>query len=186
MIVCVLVAALAALTAFPGCTAKSTERPSAEIPASEAPADPAEPTPTQTEEERFSFRTTDVNGSPIAFSDFSDKKVIMVNFWETWCPPCMGEIPELVELYEKYKDEGFLLLGVFSNSEEPTVRSTVMQYGISYPVLAATEDFTPYQTEYVPTTVFFNGSGEQLGGKPYIGALSGEDWEAIITGFLGD
>ncbi len=132
------------------------------------------------------FSTEDIDGKPIKFSDFSDRKVIMVNFWETWCPPCMSELPELERLYEKYREEGFVILGVCSNSEPDTIRSTMLQMGMTYPVFMSVDSLSRYQTQYVPTTVFVNGLGELLHDEPYIGAMSGEAWEEIITGYLGN
>lgn len=156
--------------------------------------DQGAPAPTQAQaaataqsgDKLMNFETSDINGEPISFADFSDKKVIMVNFWETWCPPCMGELPELEALYEKYKDEGFMLLGVCSNSEKEEILSTVDRLGLTYPVFMVTDSLKGYQTQYVPTTVFVNGSGELLKSEPDIGSKSGQEWESIITDLLGN
>lgn len=131
------------------------------------------------------FETVDVNGEPVSFADFADKKLIMVNLWETWCPPCMGELPDLEALYEKYRGEGFVILGVYSQSELSEVKSTVESLGIQYPVFEATSDFSRYRTQYVPTTVFVNAAGELMTDEPYIGSMTAAQWEQIITGLLG-
>ena len=131
----------------------------------------------------FTFSSTDVNGDPIAFSDFSGKKVVMLNLWETWCPPCVSEIPDLAELYEKYKDEGFVIIGAYSSSSDADVREMVKSLGITYPVMRATDSMEAYASQYVPTSVFFNGSGELISTQ-YIGSMSYSEWESVITAML--
>ena len=71
------------------------------------------------------FSTTDINGEPISMKALSDKKVIMINFWESWCHPCVSEMPSIQALYEKYADRGFTVLGVYGQSEEEEIRAAV-------------------------------------------------------------
>lgn len=61
-------------------------------------------------------------------------KVVLVNFWATWCPPCRKEMPDLQALYDKYKDQGFLVLSI-SDEESPKVSAFIADRKISYPVL---------------------------------------------------
>lgn len=132
------------------------------------------------------FETVDINGDPISMSMLSEKKLVMVNFWEPWCGPCVGELPALQKLYEKYSDRGFVILGVYGSSEESEARTTAESIGITYPVFFVTEEFQKYQTRYVPTTVFFNGNGDLLTDEPYVGSKSESEWEDLILSFLGD
>jgi thiol-disulfide isomerase/thioredoxin len=73
-------------------------------------------------------------------SDYAGKPVL-VNFWATWCPPCRYEMPWLMNVYNKYKDQGFVVLGVDAGEKVPgdMVESTVKQYvetsGLTFPVL---------------------------------------------------
>ena len=133
---------------------------------------------------RLSFTASDVNGDSVDFSDYSDKKLVMINFWETWCGPCRGEIPDLEELYEKYRDEGFMLIGVYSDSGEDDVKAMIESVGITYPNIPIIRELRQYTTRYVPTTVFFDGEGNQLGGDPVIGALDKAQWEELIRSYL--
>ena len=57
------------------------------------------------------FTLPDLEGNSLTLSDFKGK-VIILNFWATWCSPCRKEIPDFIELYENYKDEGLLIIGV--------------------------------------------------------------------------
>ena len=59
---------------------------------------------------KLEFSTTDIKGKAISNEDVKDSKLIMVNFWEPWCGPCVNEMPELEKLYKKYKDKGFIII----------------------------------------------------------------------------
>lgn len=63
-------------------------------------------------------------------------KIVLVNFWATWCAPCREEIPMLVSWYEKYSENGLEIVGIAVDSA-PNVREYVSKYGISYPILIA-------------------------------------------------
>jgi thiol-disulfide isomerase/thioredoxin len=58
----------------------------------------------------------DLNGNDVSLSDFKGK-VVLVNFWATWCDPCRAEIPWLIELQHKYADKGFVILGIALDDE---------------------------------------------------------------------
>jgi thiol-disulfide isomerase/thioredoxin len=62
----------------------------------------------------------DLNGNDVSLSDFKGK-VVLVNFWATWCEPCRAEIPWLIELQHKYADKGFVILGVALDEEGKSV-----------------------------------------------------------------
>src|SRR5271155_148455 len=54
---------------------------------------------------------TDVNGKAVRLQDFAGK-VVVVDFWATWCPPCRAEIPHLISLQDKYKEQGLVIVGI--------------------------------------------------------------------------
>jgi len=58
------------------------------------------------------FTTRDTNGATFRLSDHIGKEVILIDFWATWCVPCLAEMPHLEKMYEKYKDRGFLVVAV--------------------------------------------------------------------------
>lgn len=147
-----------------------------------------EPQTVQTEAadaKKLQFTTTDLSGATVTLSDFADAKLILVNFWEPWCGPCVGELPDLAALYEKYKDQGLVILGVFGDMEEEAI-SLVEQNGIGYPILHLNGDFSDCTTAYVPTTVLIRGDGTVLTDDPLIGARDYDAWEAIILSCLED
>ena len=60
----------------------------------------------------------------------------MINIWEPWCGPCVEEIPSLAKLYDEYRDEGLLILGVFSSTDmDSDVEKLIEEYGIHYPLI---------------------------------------------------
>lgn len=78
------------------------------------------------------IRTLD--GSSLSLDDLKGK-VVLVNAWATWCPPCVLEMPGFQKVYEDYKDQGFMVLGVSRDQGDPAVVETFLrQKGITYPV----------------------------------------------------
>lgn len=136
---------------------------------------------------KASFELVDADGGKVGLSDFADKKLIMINMFESWCGPCAAEMPELEKLYNDYKERGFVILGVYTgNSEESEVRELVGETGVTYPVLKdASGSLSAFDTGYVPTTVFLRPDGTVLGDEPTVGAKSYGEWEALVLGYLG-
>jgi peroxiredoxin len=83
--------------------------------------------------ERADFILADLKGNAWHLRDLRGK-VVLVNFWATWCPPCRKEMPDLQALYEKYKAQGFVVLAI-SDEEAATVSPFIAERTISYPVL---------------------------------------------------
>ncbi len=76
----------------------------------------------------------DLDGKPVSVADYRGKWVV-VNFWATWCPPCLEEIPDLVDLYDKNQDS-LVVLGVnYEEVNDEYLRGFVESHLISYPVL---------------------------------------------------
>ena len=79
------------------------------------------------------FALTDLQGKNWHLKDLQGK-VVLVNFWATWCPPCRKEMPDLQALYEKYKEQGFVVLAI-SDEESAKVAPFIAERKIGYPVL---------------------------------------------------
>ena len=77
------------------------------------------------------FAITASNGSEVRLSSFAGK-VVVLNFWATWCPPCVKETPVLVRLHEETKDRGLVLLGVSVDKNEANYKSFLRRFGIRY------------------------------------------------------
>ena len=83
--------------------------------------------------EKSDFTLADLNGKNWTLSDLKGK-VVLVNFWATWCPPCRKEMPDLETLYRRFEPQGFVILGI-SDENAATVSPFIAQQGITYPVL---------------------------------------------------
>jgi peroxiredoxin len=79
------------------------------------------------------FTLRDVQGQEWSLKSLRGK-VVLVNFWATWCPPCRRELPDLSVLYERFRDHGFLILAI-TDEEVSKVKPFLAQQKVSYPVL---------------------------------------------------
>ena len=78
------------------------------------------------------FSVTDLSGRPLRLSDYRGK-VVILDFWATWCEPCKQEIPHFVELQSKYP-QGLQVIGISMDDDEEPVRAFQQQYKMNYPV----------------------------------------------------
>ena len=133
----------------------------------------------------LSFQTKDINGNAVSIADFTNAKLILVNLWEPWCGPCVAEIPSLQSLYERYRDDGLVIIGAYSTtSQKDDILSLIEEDGITYPIVYANNGFTPYKTRYVPTSMLFDGQGRPLIDEPLVGAQTYDEWEELILRYL--
>jgi peroxiredoxin len=88
---------------------------------------------------RLDFTLTDHNGSPVKLADYKGK-VILLNFWGTWCPPCRLEIPGFMELQDAYRDQGFVIIGVAVEDTPEAVRAYAEETKINYPLAMIQDD----------------------------------------------
>jgi len=88
-------------------------------------------------------------------------RVVMVNFWATWCAPCRQEMPQLNRLYEKYRSSGFVLLGVNVDEDSSKAADVAAKLGITFPVLLDADKSVSklYDLSTMPSTVLIDRDG---------------------------
>ena len=80
-----------------------------------------------------------LDGQKYTLSDYQGK-IVVINFWAVWCPPCKIEIPELIELYNTYKDQGLMVFGIAIDSgKDEKIREKAEELKINYPVINGDE-----------------------------------------------
>jgi peroxiredoxin len=89
-------------------------------------------------------------------------RVVMVNFWATWCGPCRQEMPQLNRLYEKYRASGFVLLGVNVDDDTKKAAEVAAKLGVTFPVLLDTDKTVSklYDLSTMPSTVIIDRDGK--------------------------
>lgn len=106
------------------------------------------------------FRLTKLDGGQIRLADYRGK-VIVVNFWATWCGPCLTEMPLLEKAMEKYKDDkDVVFLALSTDEERDDVAPFVRQHKFKLPFAFAESLDVLYRVNSIPTTLIFNRSGE--------------------------
>jgi cytochrome c-type biogenesis protein len=137
------------------------------------------------------FTLKDHYGKPHTLDDYKGK-IVFLNFWATWCPPCRAEMPDIQKLYERSPREGkdaVIVLGVAapklgSEKDEAGIKAFMDKNGYTYPVLMDKEGklFEAYSIRAIPTTYLIDRRGNVIGRVQ--GALSAENLEKIIQQVL--
>jgi len=133
------------------------------------------------------FTLRDLDGNKIQLSELTGK-VVMVEFWATWCPPCRESIPEMKGLYEKYRDRGFVLLGISidkGRNAPVEVSSFVKEHSVTYPVLIDNGDVNAsYRVSSIPTSFIIDKEGKivskRTGFIPGLGGEISKEIEALL------
>jgi thiol-disulfide isomerase/thioredoxin len=103
----------------------------------------------------FDFVLKDQHDAPVKMADYKGK-VVIVNFWATWCGPCKVEVPDFVKLYDEYKEKGLVIVGISIDDSAEQLQGFMKEYKMNYPVLQMTADvesawgpFYGYPTSFV-------------------------------------
>ncbi len=118
------------------------------------PLDPGSPAP--------AWKLQDLDGKTVQLSDFKGK-VVVLDFWATWCPPCRAEIPDFIALQNQYRDKGLVVVGVSLDQGGPgVVSSFAKSQGMNYPVVMGTDDVAALygDIQAIPTTFVIDRSGK--------------------------
>jgi thiol-disulfide isomerase/thioredoxin len=130
------------------------------------------------------WQLSDVDGKPVKLSDFKGK-VVILDFWATWCPPCRAEIPGFVSIQKKYADKGFTMIGVSLDQQGPSVvKSFMHSFGMNYPVVMGNPKIV---VDYggitaIPTTFVIDRQGNVV--TAYEGLTDQATFESVIGPLL--
>ncbi len=127
------------------------------------------------------FRTVD--GDSVTLEAYRGQ-IVLLNFWATWCPPCLREIPELVRLHERLSDDGVVIIGVAAQSgRTEAVRAFGEEHAMSYPIWMVDDaSLDAYGVVGFPFTFLIDGDGRIL--MRYVGPQTYERLLADITALL--
>ena len=177
---CVAALALALLTLPAGLPsshvhAVPTENEVVQEPVCDAEARPA----------NFDFTLEDMNGNNLSFESLRGK-VLLLNFWATWCGPCKIEVPWLVEFADQYRDQGLVVLGLSIDDTADKIQDFARAYDVNYPMLIGL-DRDDFQEAYgpiwgVPMTFFVDREGTIC--RTHAGIATREEFEKDIADLL--
>ncbi|MEO8343156.1 MAG: TlpA disulfide reductase family protein [Gallionella sp.] len=128
------------------------------------------------------FLLQDMQGKSHRLSDYRGKWVL-VNFWATWCPPCLNEIPQLISLHNAHQDKDLSVIGIAMDSgSSGTVADFVQAHGMSYPVVMGNRKITAQigAVEVLPVSYLYNPKGEQVSYQ------AGEVTRASVEAYMAD
>ena len=132
------------------------------------------------------FSLLDVNGKTVRLSDYRGK-VVLLNFWATWCGPCKVEIPWFMEFEQRYKDRGFAVLGIAMDDEGwDAVKPYLAAHRVNYRVVIGNDEVSRNYggVDSLPTTLII----DQQGGiaATHIGLVSRKAYEDDIARLLNN
>jgi cytochrome c biogenesis protein CcmG/thiol:disulfide interchange protein DsbE len=132
---------------------------------------------------KLDFVVKDMHNASVKMADFKGK-VLLLNFWATWCGPCKMEIPAFVELYDRYKDKGLVIAGVSIDDGPDALRAFAKEWRMQYPILLLQPDVEDsYGPFYgIPTSFLIARDGSIC--TKHIGPATKERFEQEIKALL--
>lgn len=126
------------------------------------------------------IKLTEIN----ALLESNKGKVVVLNLWATWCPPCRKEMPGFINLYKKYKDKGVEIIGVaFDENGATVVPPFIKALGVNYPIYLDGGDIgSAYDLKAYPTTLVYGRDGKVV--NKHLGYLSEEDLDNELGNLL--
>jgi peroxiredoxin len=120
------------------------------------------------------FTLSDLSGKKVSLSQYRGK-LVFLNFWATWCPPCRAEMPSMERLYQKLKGQGLVVLGVDLQENAKSVQKFVDEHKLTFPILLDSDGRvgTTYGARSIPTTYIIGRDGSALGGT-----IGGREWDS--------
>lgn len=130
------------------------------------------------------FELRDINGRMVRLSDYQGK-VVLINFWATWCPPCRAEMPDLVRLQREHRKQGLQIIGItYEPESKRLVRRFARSLKVNYPIIPGTSQIKARfsSEETLPLTVVINRDGKIS--DVIVGILLPEEFDEKIKPLL--
>ncbi len=113
------------------------------------------------------FDETDLNGKPLSIANYKGK-IVLLDFWATWCVPCVMELPNVQNVYEKYHAQGFEIIGISLDEDKPTLEKFIQEKNMPWPQFNDGKRFdnklaTKYGVNSIPATILVDGDGNIIG-----------------------
>jgi thiol-disulfide isomerase/thioredoxin len=139
------------------------------------------------------FNVKDLSGQPLSVSEFKGK-VVLINIWATWCPPCVAEMPYLEQAYAKYHDKGFEIIGISMDDDQAALEQFVVQRQVMWPQFfdgggRDNELAVKYGVDGPPVFYLLDRTGKIIGIDRYpdfLGPLRGPRLEPAVAKALAD
>ena len=131
------------------------------------------------------FTLKDANRTPVKLSDYRGK-VVLLNFWATWCGPCALEIPWFIEFEQQYKSKGFAVLGVSMDDEGwNAVKPYIAEHKLNYRVLLGNDTVSQLYggLDALPTTYILDREGK-IAFPPHVGLINKSEYVQEVQSLL--
>ncbi len=130
-----------------------------------------------------SINSTDLQGKRVRLTDYKGK-VLLIDFWATWCPPCRAEVPGVVKTYKKYNKQGFEILGVSLDRDKAALTKYIRENDMAWRQVYDTEAkgalSSKFKVQFIPTVYLVDGTtGKVLSVNP-----RGESLEPALVAAL--
>jgi thiol-disulfide isomerase/thioredoxin len=130
------------------------------------------------------FKSKEINGRTVQLHDFKGK-VVLLNFWATWCAPCRAEMPDLVKLQKEYETRGLQVIGVtVPKYTRAAVRQVARRLKLNYPVVYGSRELVAEYgaSEVLPMTIVIDRAGKVR--ARILGILEPEEFEQSVRPLL--
>jgi peroxiredoxin len=113
------------------------------------------------------FDEKDLDGKPLSIANFKGK-VVLIDFWATWCGPCVQELPNVLKAYEKYHDKGFEIIGISLDSDKDKLTSFIKKNNVTWPQYFDGQGWqsklgSKYGINSIPATYLLDKEGKIIG-----------------------
>lgn len=135
----------------------------------------------------FTFATHDLDGNFITYQDYADARLLMLCYWDPRSEECLGQMPDLKVLYDDYKDQGLVIIGVLLDEDEAVIeeaKAAIKEYALGFPTVQPDMHLSNYVATTLPTTYFVDADGNIDSENPYVGEQTYEEWTEIVADLL--